>query len=297
MSVARAAAGAAVVVVVGCAADPPTTAPPASRYTDEPPPPDALADDGAAVDAPGLRAGCDDDDDPLTSTTTSGFCDDRRDDDCAVNVADEECVGVAGAVPLACRSADEPCPATQPADAAPDWDCTGDVPDGVVAYAAYADETNVAVRSFCAYVYASAVVDGDHYVAIRLVNGPTTAGADDACRADVAARRHLFFADLDGSSDPGACDGVAIVHPDDVAEQLLSNRCRKMIRNVARNDPAFEPDVQYFAAGADDAAAKLAVLDTAEIACIGIDGTNGAPIRPNEVWTVQAAAPIVLVPR
>ena len=39
--------------------------------------------------------------------------------------------------------------------------------------------------------------------------------------------------------------------------------------------------------------AKLAVLDTAEVTCVGIDNINGQPYRTNEGFYVQAAAPLM----
>jgi hypothetical protein len=67
-----------------------------------------------------------------------------------------------------------------------------------------------------------------------------------------------------------------------------------MIRNISYNDGAFEPDIQYFAASRDEALAKLAVLETAEVNCIGIDNINGQPYRAAEQFYVQASAPLLL---
>lgn len=52
---------------------------------------------------------------------------------------------------------------------------------------------------------------------------------------------------------------------------------------------------QYFAASREEALAKLAILDTAEVACIGIDNLSGEPYRATERWYVQAAAPLQIV--
>ena len=80
-----------------------------------------------------------------------------------------------------------------------------------------------------------------------------------------------------------------------VDEQKLSNACRKMIRNIGYNDPAFEPDIQYFAASRQEALAKLSYLETAEVSCVGIDNLQGQPYRPTEQFYVQARAPLLLV--
>ena len=73
----------------------------------------------------------------------------------------------------------------------------------------------------------------------------------------------------------------------------LSNSCRKMIRNTS-SASSFTPDVQYFAASRTEALAKLAVLDTAEINCLGIDNLANQPYRAAEQFYVQAAQPITL---
>lgn len=243
-------------------------------------------DAGPAPRGVGGPAACADAD-PLTNASWVGFCADRRDDNCAPDLDEEACADPASF--LLCQTDDEPCPQTQPASAAPDWDCTGEPPGNVVAVARYEDDGNEAVRSFCAFVYESPIVPGEHYAAMRLENGPRPQEPDGKCLADQGARRHLFFSNL----DEGACDGVRYRYPAELRFQVLSNACRKMIRNVARVDGTFEPDIQYFAATREEALAKLDVLETAEIACIGIDGSDGRPYRPNEVWVVQAAAPLV----
>ncbi len=249
----------------------------------------ALTDGGLSVQtAPlGLRTGCDDDDDPLSSTGWAGFCADRRDDNCAMDAPDDACPEPGFGGPTPCNTADEPCPATLPASAPPAWDCTGTAPENVVASAHFTDQ-NDAVTSFCAYVYESTAVPGEFYVAIDVDNGTDPYGPEQKCSSDFGARRHLYFSNL----DDGACAGLRFTYPDEVDDQILSNVCRKMIRNVVRDDPDFAPDIQYFASSRAEVDAKLAVLDTAEIACVGIDNTDGVPYRATEVWVVQAEAPL-----
>lgn len=272
----------------------------------------APADGGAGGEGEGQAIGDCGDDDPLTNAGWAGFCEDRVDDNCAQDVAGD-CPEItssaqAGQHHLQCTR-DEPCPQTAPGASAPAWDCTGDAPANVVAFAHFTD-ANEQVTEFCAFVYESNVVAGEYFATVTLTSGADPQGPSDPslgagglCSADFFARRYLFFADVDG----GACAAIRYVHEygDDnptgfdhpVDEQQLSNRCRKAIRLVTRNDTAFEPDIQFFAASEDEMRAKLDVLDTAEIGCVGIDDLTGAPYRPTEVFVVQADAPLTYVPR
>ncbi len=252
------------------------------------------------------------DDDPLTNAGWAGFCADRVDDNCAVDVGDDcpeiTSSSTAGEHHFACTH-DEPCPATAPGAAPPSWDCEGPPPANVVAYALYDDAANAQVRRFCAFVYESPVVADEFYAAIDVVSGPDPQGPVDPaigsgglCSYDFNARRYLFFTDL----DEGECAPVRFTHAYGfenggidfpVDQQQLSTPCRKAIRLVTRDDPAFSPDIQFFAASEDELTQKLALLETAEIACVGIDNTSGAPYRATEVFVVQAEQTITLVPR
>lgn len=241
-------------------------------------------DNPPALDENGSDCG---DDDPLTRSDWVGFCGDRVDDNCRTDVVTDSCDDSNPLVHHPCATGDEPCPATQPASAAPTWDCTGTPPANVKAVAAFPDDFG------CAFVYESTAFEGEHYVAVQgfpLVN----------CTYDNSARRHLYFSNL----DEGDCPEIRYVHEYSWSEtgevyptdlQKLSNHCRKMIRNTSGNDPAFNPDIQYFAASDDEAAGKLEILETAEFVCIGIDGEDGEPYRPGEVWTVFASTPLVRV--
>jgi hypothetical protein len=253
------------------------------------------ADAGAPPpDAGGNVGGDCNDADPLTNQGWAGFCGDRVDDNCTVEDTTDPCPESAS-VHNYCRTGDEPCPSTQPGSAAPDWDCTGTPPDNVIAYAHFTDG-NEQVVSFCTFVYESTAVAGEFYAAIKLENGTNTSGPNNYCSADKTARRHLYYSNL----DEGACPEVRYIHNYNplypVDQQLLSNECRKMIRNTQYNDPAFDPDIQYFASSRAEADAKLAILDTAEIACVGIDNIDGDPYRVGEIWVTQASQTLVLVP-
>ena len=99
------------------------------------------------------------------------FCSDRVDDD-------ED-------------GADEPCAATQPADAAPDFQCTGTPPDNVYAYAKL--PTNEQVNGGCVFVYQGET--GAFYASVSVVDGTNPRGPMGAstglCSFDYSARRHL----------------------------------------------------------------------------------------------------------
>jgi hypothetical protein len=220
------------------------------------------------------------DDDPLTRASWVGFCADHVDDNCSPA---EDCAGQSQA---ACATDDEACPATQPASAAPDWRCRGPAPDNVIAYADLA-EPNEQVAGLCVFVYESTAFPGEHYVAVHLDNGADPGGPDEGCSADIRWRRFLYFTDLDTP-----CDGIVIDFPETIEGQALSSPCRKAIRNVQNLDGVFDPDIQFFAASRDEALGKLAILDAAEIGCIGV--VSSAPFRDDDDWVLQASAPLML---
>lgn len=247
------------------------------------------------------------DDDPLTNENWVGFCADRVDDNCQVEDETTPCPTTTGTHNY-CNTGDEACPSTQPGSAPPAWDCLGTPPSNVVAFGYHADANNPNVVELCVFVYESEAAPGEHYVAYSLVDGPSPFGPPSPpvnpaadCNADRFARRHLFLSDLDG----GACDGVTYIHayPQEnptgelypVDDQKLSNDCRKMMKNISFGGSGFTPEVQYFAASRGEALAKLAVLDTAEVACIGIDNIDNEPYRATERWYVQAVASLQLV--
>jgi len=278
--------------------------------------------EGEGDDCPGL----------LNDRSFLGFCEDRVDDNCTVDVPDADCElnddGSSVQRHHLCRTGDERCPATQPGNTPPAWDCTGTPPSGVLAFAVHDDPADPEIKKFCVIVYAGAVA-GESYVSFTLTNGPDFRGPDgvpddngtlrnDVCAADYSVRKHLFFSNL----DEGPCEGVRYVHaygfencgdgpcaPGEeplgyefpVDEQPLSNACRKKIRMVpnlvADNTSTATPQVNFFAGSDAELQTKLSVLETAEIACVGIDGPDGAPYRPAEIFGLQASATIQLVPR
>jgi hypothetical protein len=166
-------------------------------------------------------------------------------------------------------------------------------------------------------------------VSFTVRNGPNFRGPDgvlddngtardDICAADYSVRKHLFFSNL----DEGPCEGVRYVHAYGfencgdhpcadgeetlgyeypVDEQPLSNSCRKMVKMVpslsADNTPTARPLVNYFAGSDAELVQKLSILETVEIACVGIDNPTGAPYRPAEIFGTQASALLQIVPR
>jgi hypothetical protein len=247
--------------------------------------------DGEVPEDDGSFGGNCNDADPLTYVDWGGFCDDRVDDNCAFDTDPDETCNVANTnTPHPCNTGDEPCPATLPGSAAPVWDCTGDAPTNVIAFAHYT-AGNDQVSDFCAYVYESEAVADEFYIAMIVNNGPDVRGPDQQCNADFAARRHFFLSTGDAS-----CEGITIVHPAPIDEQPLSNPCRKAMRNLFQAQATFNPDIQFFASSREEANAKLDILTTAEVACIGINNTLGQPYRPGEIWTLQAAAPVERLP-
>ena len=86
-----------------------------------------------------------------------------------------------------------------------------------------------------------------------------------------------------------------------VDEQPLSNACRKMVKMVPNlngaNTATAAPLVQFFAATEEERQRKLEILETAEIACVGIDDSSGHPYRAAEIFGLQASAVVQIVPR
>ncbi|MCP4498476.1 MAG: hypothetical protein GY822_00720 [Deltaproteobacteria bacterium] len=240
------------------------------------------------------------DDDPLTNFGWVGFCGDRVDDNCRVDHPDADCTTGVYSHEY-CNTGDEECPATQPASAPPTWDCaTMPVPDNVIAYAHFT-ESNEQVQSFCVFVYESTAFAGEHYVATAISDGSNTSGPNSLCAADKSARRHFYLSDLvDEIAAATNCAPVRCVYDGSnvpVDDQKLSNHCRRAMRNVARGAQAeFIPEIQYFAASREEATAKLDILESVEIACLGIDRNTGEPYRVGEIWVTQAVKELTRVP-
>ena len=134
-------------------------------------------------------------------------------------------------------------------------------------------------------------VTGAYYVAVDIEDGPSPLGPSDGptnfCGYDFSARRHVFMT----QSPSAACEDLVYQHPDQAQNQLLSNGCRKMLRNLGFGDTRFEPDIQFLDGELDAQLARLDMFDIAEVACIGINGTGGQPYRTGEIFVVQATAP------
>lgn len=205
-------------------------------------------------------------------------CENQSDDFCADRI-DDDCDGI-----------DEGCPATQPVDAAPGFDCSGPPPSSVLAFATTA--ANDQVERACVFVYQGA--SGAFYVAVDVDDGPEPRGPQGVntglCQYDTSARRHVFLT----TSPVEDCAPVVYTYPDQVANQLLSTDCRRMVRNIQSDDPNFFPDVQFLPGDLATQEARLARFDTAEVACLGINNLQGAPYRLDEVFVTQAHAPFVL---
>ncbi len=179
---------------------------------------------------------------------------------------------------------DENCPSTQPADAAPAYECDANPPDNVVAYAAF--EENAQVSEGCVFVYQGET--GAYYASVKVLNGQDVFGpmgeSQGKCRAYTSARRHVFMT----TSPVGDCPIIEFQHPDQVTNQLLSNDCRKMLRNQQFNDPGFDPDVQYLDGDLAAQRYRLAQFDTVEVACTGLNRPSGEPYANDSVFVTQA---------
>jgi hypothetical protein len=202
---------------------------------------------------------------------------------------DESLVFCADRVDDDCDGGDEPCPATQPADAAPAFTCNGAAPSSVLAHAVLS--SNEQVESGCVFVYQSA--SGAFYAAVSVTDGPSPRGPQGVsaglCQYDTSARRHVFFT----TSPVEDCADVIYTYPDQVPNQLLSTECRRMVRNIQSNDPTFTPDIQFLPGDLAAQEARLARFDTAEVACLGINNQSGMPYRTDEVFVTQSTGAFV----
>jgi hypothetical protein len=181
------------------------------------------------------------------------------------------------------------------------WNCEGTPPANIIASATYANAGNAQIAAFCAYVYESTAFPGEHYARVSFTNGnnptgpvhPNSAGTTGYCAHDTSARRHMWFSNL----DDGPCPVVRYSYPDLVNNQKLSNGCRKAIKNIAgfSAGQTITPPIQYFAGSREEALGKLAVLDTVELGCLGIDNiATGNPYRVEEEFYAQASAELTL---
>jgi hypothetical protein len=226
------------------------------------------------------------DDDPLTNLQWAGFCDDRVDDNCTVDHPEDDCPFQVS-VHHACNTGDERCPATLPAGGPPRFDCRGPPGRGIVAWATLETPTPQ-VSALCVFVYESGAVPGEHLVAVHVEEGPEPIGPDFLCSADFLYRQHLFFSNL----DEGDCPPVTVPFPASADDFKVSNACRKAIRPLQFDDPIFDPDVQFFAFTAEEARAKLAILESVEIGCLRAVDSDGNEVRP---WVSQLVLPLVVI--
>lgn len=190
-----------------------------------------------------------------------------------------------------CDGVDEPCPSTQPADVAPLFACEDAPPSSVLAIARFPG--NAQVAGGCAFVYQGE--SGAYFAAVSLVDGPDPRGPMGEnvlrCGFDTGARKHAFMT----TSPVESCPPLTYTYPEQPQNQLLSSSCRRMIRNVLQDDPRYTPDIQFLPGDRADQETRLATFDSVEVACIGIVGRDGEPIREEQDFVTQASAPFTLL--
>jgi hypothetical protein len=195
-----------------------------------------------------VRVGGDcNDADPLQFSGSEGVCNDFVDDDCDGD--------------------DEVCPESRPDQVTvPDWDCTGDPPESVYAWARFEDGGDLLEDGAC-FVYFEGGKDVFYSTRSGVAPANGCAGRDCVCPGGYDQRLYAF--NISGA--PDACDDI--VHSNSQGmDQAVSNDCRKYLYQLYEFDNAYS-HVATTTAALD---LRLASFPTVEVACVG-DSTFGFP--------------------
>ena len=184
--------------------------------------------------------------DPIRHPGAEGICGDSVDDDC--------------------DGADEDCPTSQPSITAPDWDCTGEPPSNVVAWARF-DEGGGFFQDGGCFIFFEGL-EGEFYTARRIERANT----DPSCESRNGCtcpslngwpaydRRMYAFTLLGGVEE---CPQISI-RDHGGEDQVVSNACRKYLYQMHAYDIPFS----FVAHGLDVLQRRLALFPRVEIACV-----------------------------
>jgi len=185
--------------------------------------------------------------DPIAYTGAEGVCGDNVDDNC-----DGE---------------DEECPASQPANLdVPDWDCQGDAPSNVYAYAMFNDGGGYLQDGGCFVFFEGA--KGTFYSQKVGIAPAQTEGCDArygcVCPSEggwPSYDRRLYALTLSGEA--ADCEQLELI--DHAGEdQPVSNSCRKYLYQLHRYDIPYS----YVAGSMDALTQRLENFSTVEVACL-----------------------------
>jgi hypothetical protein len=188
--------------------------------------------------------------DALRYPGAEGICGDRVDDDC--------------------QGGDEACPETQDSPpAVPDWDCTGDPPASVYAWARFDSGQGYFRDGGCFFFFEG--LPGEFYVKRNL----TRANDDPACdlrsgctcpslNGWPAYDRRMYAFTLQGSIDD--CPDIWLRdHAQDDANLMVSNACRKYLLQLHETVPA---DIAFVTGNIENLRQRLALYPSVEVACV-----------------------------
>ncbi len=184
--------------------------------------------------------------DPLRHPDAEGICGDWVDDDC--------------------DGSDEACPTSQPTVEVPEWDCTGEAPSSVYAWARFESGGGFFQDGGCFFFFEGA--PGEFYVKrnVERVNQDPGCETRNGCvcpslnnRPSYDRRMYAFTSRPDFES----CPEISIRdHAGE--EQPVSNECRKYLYQMHGYDIPYS-----FIAGSEQSLRqRLEAFDTVEIACV-----------------------------
>ncbi len=193
-----------------------------------------------------LRAGDCNDSDPLQFQGSEGVCNDNVDDDC--------------------NGADEVCPESRPDQVTiPDWDCTGDPPESVYAWARFDDGGEYFAAGGC-FMFFEGGKDVFYSSRVNLERANPCPDELYGCTcpslgSSPSFDRRLYAFTLAG--DVEGCEEIELVdHAGE--EQPVSNDCRKYLYQLHR----YDIDYSHVATTVDALERRLAAFPTVEIACL-----------------------------
>ena len=185
-----------------------------------------------------------DDSDPLQFSGSEGVCNDFVDDDC--------------------DDADEVCPESRPDQVAvPNWDCNGDAPESVFAWARFADGGGFLKDGAC-FVYFEGAKDVFYSTRVG-VEGAEDCSNPNGCicpgGGSTGYDQRLYAFNLSGT--PGACDEIAHTNSQGM-DQAASNSCRKYLYQLHQFDIAYS----HVATTTEALERRLTAFPTVEVACV-----------------------------
>lgn len=202
-----------------------------------------------------------DDRDPLQFTGADGVCGDNVDDDC--------------------DSADEACPTSMPAQLdIPDWDCTGDAPENVVAYSVLPEQQYFSAGS-CFYFFEGG--EDVFYVKLHGFERQQACTSGNGCCAEFGGYDNRLYAFTTSDADP--CEDIVISQSG--SGQPVSNSCRKYLYQMNMNGGG---DYSFVANSIDTLTDRIEAFGDVEIACVR-DTTLSSSAFP---FGTLATSPIVM---